>query len=76
MGGATRGEVKEEAALFLCSVSDDPKKKYRKVGDGLVVNSLRRSDAGEYTCRAYQVSPHISNIKSKVIRFNVMREWE
>lgn len=54
----------------------EPSKKYRKVGDGLVINSLRRSDSGEYTCGAYQVSPHISNAKSLVIRFNVLRELQ
>lgn len=48
--------------------------RYRKVADGLVVYGMQWSDSGEYTCSAYQVSPHISNVKSMVIRFNVLRE--
>lgn len=58
----------------LCIFSDTPGK-YKTVADGLVVMRLNSNDSGEYTCRAFQQSSYMVNAKSKVIRFNVMREF-
>lgn len=57
------------------SLVPEASRKYEKLADGLAVYDLQRSDSGEYTCRAYQVSKVISRAKAKVIRYNVLREF-
>lgn len=52
----------------------EPSRKYSRIADGLAIYGLERSDSGEYTCRAVQVSAHISSTKAKVIRYNVLRK--
>lgn len=51
-------------------------KKYKQTADGLYIYKVEKADAGEYDCRAYQNSEVVSNIKWRIIRFNVFRESE
>lgn len=39
--------------------------------DGLYIRGLRPSDAGNYTCRAFVVTPHSSQMKDRVIVVHV-----
>lgn len=49
-------------------------KKYDKLGDGLSIKKVLKNDSGEYTCKAFQISPTLSNVKEQTIRLNVQRE--
>lgn len=55
--------------------SEVPTPKYTKVADGLVIKKVTKSDSGEYTCKAYQVSTTISNTKEQTIRLNIQRKY-
>ncbi|XP_023703996.1 opioid-binding protein/cell adhesion molecule [Cryptotermes secundus] len=41
--------------------------KYKVVADGLYINNVTLEDKGEYTCRAFQLSPTISNMLERII---------
>lgn len=52
-----------------------PSKKFTKVVDGLIIKNVTKSDSGEYTCKAFQVSTTISNVKEQTIRLNIQRKY-
>lgn len=49
--------------------------KYKKLGDGIFIRSVNRSDAGEYTCKAVQTSEKISDMKQQTVLLNVLCEF-
>lgn len=52
----------------------DEKGKYTKSAKGLLINKVTKADSGDYTCKAFQVSPSISNVKELPIKLSVQRE--
>lgn len=52
----------------------DGSTKYMKTSDGLAIKRVMNNDSGEYTCRAYQISPTINNVKEQTIRLNIQRK--
>ncbi|KAG4072544.1 hypothetical protein HA402_004633 [Bradysia odoriphaga] len=48
-----------------------PTEKYVKVVDGLAIKKVSKNDSGEYTCKAFQISTTISNVKEQTIRLNI-----
>lgn len=51
-----------------------PTEKYVKVVDGLAIKKVSKNDSGEYTCKAFQISTTISNVKEQTIRLNIQRK--
>lgn len=49
--------------------------KYKVVADGLYINNVTLEDKGEYTCRAFQLSPTISNMLERIIVLKIEREY-
>lgn len=45
--------------------------RYRQLEDGLYIQNVNRSDMGEYTCKALQISKITNNIEELTIRLNV-----
>lgn len=58
---------------YLSLVTDDSTK-YMRTSDGLAIKRVMNNDSGEYTCRAYQISPTINNVKEQTIRLNIQRK--
>ncbi|GFY42762.1 ig-like domain-containing protein [Trichonephila inaurata madagascariensis] len=50
-------------------ILDGPK--YTITEDGLYIRSLKPTDYGNYTCRAFVVTPHSSQMKDKDITVHV-----
>lgn len=67
----------EFSLIFLpfVAVADDASK-YMRSADGLIVKRVMKNDSGEYTCRAYQISATINNVKEQTIRLNVQRKFD
>lgn len=59
------------AISLIFSVDD---KKYSGLADGLLIKNVSKSDSGEYTCKAFQISSALSNVEEKTIRLNIKRE--
>ncbi|XP_055386241.1 neural cell adhesion molecule 1-like [Condylostylus longicornis] len=51
--------------------NDAPHRKYRKLGDGLLIKKVTQNDTGEYTCRAYQISDTISDTQDHTILLKI-----
>jgi len=51
-----------------------PTEKFVKVVDGLAIKKVSKNDSGEYTCKAFQISTTISNVKEQTIRLNIQRK--
>lgn len=49
-------------------------KKYQALADGLLIKNVLKSDSGEYTCKAFQISSALSNVEEKTIRLNIQRK--
>lgn len=45
------------------------------LADGLMIKKVTKNDAGEYTCKAFQVSTTGSSFEEKTIRLNIKREF-
>lgn len=45
-----------------------------KLADGLLIKEVAKSDSGEYTCKAFQISSAFSNVKERTIRLNIQRK--
>lgn len=52
-------ETKDESERFILE------------SDGLVIKNVTRDDAGDYICKAYQVSSKVSDIKEQIIALDV-----
>ncbi|XP_055540722.1 neuroglian-like [Wyeomyia smithii] len=48
-----------------------PNGKYTMLADGLLIKRVSKTDSGEYTCKAFQVSAAGSSFQEKTIRLNV-----
>lgn len=48
--------------------------KYKKIEDGLLIRRVSKHDSGEYSCKAFQISSSLSNVKEQTIRLNIQRE--
>ncbi|GIY73923.1 ig-like domain-containing protein [Caerostris darwini] len=72
--------------MVLCNVRSDPSPiiswyvnnslildgpKYTITEDGLFIRSLKPTDSGNYTCRAFVVTPHSSQMKDRGITVHV-----
>ncbi|KAJ6649771.1 Limbic system-associated membrane protein, partial [Pseudolycoriella hygida] len=51
-----------------------PTEKYVTVVDGLAIKKVSKNDSGEYTCKAFQISTTISNVKEETIRLNIQHK--
>lgn len=49
--------------------------KYTKIADGLLIKRVFKNDSGEYSCKAFQISSALSNVKEQTIRLNIQREY-
>lgn len=47
-----------------------------RTSDGLAIKRVTNNDSGEYTCRAYQISATINNVKEQTIRLNIQRMFD
>lgn len=56
--------------FFLLAVNTD---NIIKAADGLVIKNVTKAYSGEYTCKAYQISAALNNVKEQTIRFNILR---
>lgn len=63
-----------ERKLFHSCVADDSPE-YVKTSEGLAIKRVTSGDSGEYTCRAYQISTTINNVKEQTIRLNIQRKF-
>lgn len=45
--------------------------KYKKLEDGLFIRNANRTDSGEYTCKAFQISEIMTNVEEQTVRLNV-----
>lgn len=61
--------------LHLSLVADDSNK-YMRTSEGLAIKRVTNNDSGEYTCRAYQISATINNVKEQTIRLNIQRMFD
>lgn len=52
-----------------------PNAKYVQVSNGIIIKNLSREDAGEYICRAFQVSESVSDIQQLNIQLKVQCKW-
>lgn len=52
----------------------DEKGKYTKSAKGLLLNKVTKADSGDYTCKAFQVSTSISNVKELPIKLSIQRK--
>lgn len=61
---------------FSLSLSGElvDEEKYVKIADGLLIKRVYKNDSGEYTCKAFQISSAISNVKEQTIRLNIQRK--
>lgn len=57
--------------IFLLLLVDD--QKHVKLADGLSIKHVAKNDSGEYTCKAFQISSALSNVKEQTIRLNIQR---
>lgn len=65
---------KKKTFLLSFSPVADDSSKYMKTSDGLAIKRVTKNDSGEYTCRAYQISSTLNNVKEQTIRLNVQRK--
>lgn len=47
-----------------------------RTSEGLAIKRVTNNDSGEYTCKAYQISATINNVKEQTIRLNIQRKFE
>jgi hypothetical protein len=45
------------------------------VADGLYIDNVTLEDKGQYICRAFQLSPTISNMLERIILLKIEREY-
>lgn len=45
--------------------------KYKKLADGLFIRTANRSDSGEYTCKAFQLTEIMTNVEEQTVRLNI-----
>lgn len=60
--------------VFFFTTSVSPDEKYQTHANGLLIKNVLKNDGGEYTCKAFQISPVVSNVKEKTIRLNIQRK--
>lgn len=61
--------------LYLSLIADNSNK-YMRTSEGLAIKRVTNNDSGEYTCKAYQISATINNVKEQTIRLNIQRKFD
>lgn len=59
----------------ICFFFTVDENKYTKIADGLLIKRVFKNDSGEYSCKAFQISSALSNVKEQTIRLNIQREY-
>lgn len=45
--------------------------KYKRTEDALIIKNVNRHNAGEYTCKAFQISELNTNVEEQTVLLNV-----